>query len=263
MIAVLPGFAPTQSAIVLPDESIMNHLPTILCIHGQGTNGTIFRLQARRIVQALQKSFNFVFVDAPFESLPGPGVVPVFSDLAPFLRWHCDGNTLDKFDITVEELDEERRAARKLLAGHVEKVNWAAATTIGAGVVGIMAFSQGTRVATGLMLDADLGRNIKFAILICGTFPVLGIADQAPAKVPVGVASREVGRLTIPSIHLQGSYDPWQAEGIRLKETYYDSKLVSTVKFSGGHQVPAGVKEADQVASWVLSEWQRRNGHTA
>lgn len=223
-------------------------LPTILCIHGQGTNSAIFRLQARRIVQPLEKSFRFVFVDAPFECPPGPGVVPVFSELAPFLRWHLDETTLDKFDITREELDAERKASRALLSDHIDKINQQG----GAGVVGIMAFSQGTRVATGLMMDPELRGNIKFAVLICGTFPVLSVARDGTAATPSS-------KLDIPSIHLHGSYDPWQAEGIRLKQTYFDEKLVSTIKFSGGHQVPAGSKETDEVVAWVQDKWRRRD----
>lgn len=230
-------------------------LPTILCIHGQGTNGAIFRLQARRIVQSLEKSFRFVFVDAPFECLPGPGVVPVFSELAPFLRWHCDETTLDKFDMTREELDAERKAARDLLAGHVDKINREAGS--GGGVAGIMAFSQGTRVATGMMLDPELRRGIKFAILICGTFPVLAIGGDGSKSAAVATQGEQ--KLGVPSIHLHGSYDPWQAEGVRLKQTYYDEKLVSTIRFSGGHQVPAGSKETEEVASWVRDKWKRRD----
>lgn len=244
-------------------------LPTILCIHGHGTSGEIFRLQSRRIVQALEKSFSFVFVDAPFESLPGPGVVPVFSELAPFWRWHCDGATLNKSEITQKEIDGERGTARDLLASHIERINGQAAGA-GGGVVGIMAFSQGTRVATGLMLDAELGGDIKFAILICGTFPVLALGrDEAKVTTttattklaipPLPNGAKTVGRrLGIPSIHLHGSYDPWNAEGIRLKQSYYDEKLVSTIKFKGGHQVPAGNKEAEEVASWVRDIWKRR-----
>jgi pimeloyl-ACP methyl ester carboxylesterase len=166
-------------------------LPTIICIHGHGTNGAIFRLQAARIVQALRDKFRFVFVDAPFTSLPGPGVVPVFSDFKPFLRWHCDENALGKFDITAEELEEERRGARELLAGVMT-----ANAGDGDGVVGVMAFSQGTRVATGLLLDPELGQSIKFAIMICGTFPSLPVAprdtDAAVSRenVPISGATR-------------------------------------------------------------------------
>jgi predicted esterase len=286
-------------------------LPTILCIHGQGTNGAIFRLQARRIVQALHTKFRFVFVDGPFEALAGPGVLPAFGDFKPFLRWHCDENTLDKFDITPDELEEERRTTRELLAGHIQKHRQGEGS--GAGVVGIMAFSQGTRVATGLMLDPELGRDIKFAIMICGTFPVLHIrpptfqdfsekaqewlqnttqlqdgkdqglcrdSHSSPTSLTKSrLASRSSTLLTtsamsignnhvtskiapktlsIPSIHVQGSYDPWAAEGIRLMETYFDSKLVKIVKFNGGHQVPTGTEEASQVVKLVLDAWNQR-----
>jgi predicted esterase len=240
----------------LPDmERQTPPLPIILCIHGHGTNGAIFRLQARGIVQLLQHCFQFIFVNAPFTSLPGPGVVPVFSDCPPFLRWHCDENTLEKFDITREELQEERDAVRQLLSGHVRNDN-------GQGeVVGIMAFSQGTRVATGLMLDATLGLKVKLAILICGTFPALPIGPdgqscrgQSAASTGQQYASKRLG---IPSIHVQGTQDPWAAEGVRLRETYFDTEMATVVKFNGGHRVPTQSKEVAQVAASVLEAWNK------
>lgn len=237
-----------------PDQQ--KGLPVIICIHGQGTNGAIFRLQARRITQALQHRFRFAFVDAPFGALPGPGVLPAFAGLGPFLRWHCDDSTLGRFDITADELEAEREQARALLAGVV------LAGGGGGGddeVVGVMAFSQGTRVATGLLLDeGGLGGGLRFAILICGTFPALlvggggGGSGKKGGEDELSSLAKPKQVLDIPSIHLQGSYDPWSTEGVRLKETYYAPGLAKTVKFSGGHQVPAGPKEAAEVAAWVL-----------
>lgn len=228
-------------------------LPTILCLHGHGTSGDIFRLQSRRIVLALEKSFRFVFIDAPIESLPGPGVAPVFSELGPFWRWHYDRAMLDNINMAPDELDAERRTTRELLGSHVDRINRNSGE---GGVAGVMAFSQGTRVATGLLLDAELGRNITFAIIICATFPILAI-DQSQAVI--GTASGTVAqKLGIPSIHLHGSYDPWHAEGVLLKQTYYEEKLASSIKFKGGHQVPTGKEEAEEVASWVRDMWKRR-----
>ncbi|KAK3292395.1 uncharacterized protein B0H64DRAFT_376936 [Chaetomium fimeti] len=173
-------------------------LPTILCIHGHGTNVAILRLQASRIVHALSDKFRFVFVDAPFTSLPGPGVVPVFSDFKPFLRWHCDENTVHKFDITPEELEEERRRARELLAGVPGK-------------------EAGAKSAPRPLCHHDM-RHIS------------RVAHRTPET-------------------LLRSHDPWAAEGRRLIETYFEPTLAKTVKFSGGHQVPAGRIEVAQIAA--------------
>ncbi|KAM7219421.1 Serine hydrolase FSH [Rhypophila decipiens] len=232
-------------------SSQVTKVPTILMIHGHGTNSTIFQLQTRRLVQSLKSHFRFLFVDAPFPSLPGPGVAPLFADLSPFSRWHCDANTLGQFDITAEELDAEQTATREMFARHIEKV----VTEEGGRVAGVMAFSQGTRVATGLMMDEVFGvggllSGILFAVLFCGTFPVLRIRD---GKV---TTTEKEGKLAVRSVHVQGSVDPWAAEGTRLMETYFERDMARTVKFNGGHQVPTGTRETGEIVELVMEAWR-------
>lgn len=152
------------------------HLPRILCIHGAGSSGAIFRIQSRKIHYALRNDFRFIFAQAPFKSLAGPGIHPVFEGAGPFYRWHCDSSASDAFDITDSEIATERRIVREYL----EKI---LSDDDGAPFVGIMAFSQGTRVATGLLLDQrrQRGHNdlppLRFAILLCGTYPPPPLAD--------------------------------------------------------------------------------------
>ncbi|KID61140.1 citrinin biosynthesis oxydoreductase CtnB, partial [Metarhizium hybridum] len=52
-------------------------LPRILCLHGGGVNGTVFRLQCRAIIAQLGHRFRFVFMDAPYtRQRPGPAPRP-------------------------------------------------------------------------------------------------------------------------------------------------------------------------------------------
>ncbi|KID60953.1 citrinin biosynthesis oxydoreductase CtnB, partial [Metarhizium brunneum ARSEF 3297] len=62
-------------------------LPRILCLHGGGVNGTVFRLQCRAIIAQLGHRFRFVFMDAPYTSRPHRDIVTVYGDFAPFYRW--------------------------------------------------------------------------------------------------------------------------------------------------------------------------------
>ncbi|KAE8154022.1 serine hydrolase FSH [Aspergillus avenaceus] len=275
-------------------------LPAILCLHGAGTNSSIFQLQARRIVATLQSSFRFIFIDAPFGSPPGPGVHPAFTDLGPFYRWHCDSNVIDEFDITLEDVERERWQVRDLIASHIKSER----ATGGPGIVGVMAFSQGTRVATGLCLDKELSRGIEFAILIGGTFPSLELTASTPShddgyesggmiwfeydaydkgleslyRSPSSSSSSLTGSsssptpstapssadgnewniypVNIPSIHVQGTADPWRSEGDRLRETYYNPDLTTVLKFRGRHQVPTGTPEANIIAESVISTYE-------
>lgn len=59
--------------------------PAILCLHGGGTTGDIFHIQTIRLRRELSDKFDFVFVDAPFERVAGPNVLPVFEGAGPFL----------------------------------------------------------------------------------------------------------------------------------------------------------------------------------
>src|SRR5579862_9027674 len=156
------------------------HLPRILCIHGAGSSGAIFRIQSRKIQHALRNEFRFVFVQAPFKSQAGPGVYPVFEGAGPFYRWQCDSSASTVFDITDSEIANERRIVREYL----EKV---LSDDDGAPFVGIMAFSQGTRVTTGLLLDQQRKRghnhvpSMRFVVLLNGTCPPLPLTDVSDA----------------------------------------------------------------------------------
>ncbi|KAI9858409.1 MAG: hypothetical protein M1813_007513 [Trichoglossum hirsutum] len=155
---------------------VLHEQREILCIHGAGSSGAIFRIQIRKIHRALRNGFRFIFVQAPFRSLAGPGMYPVFEAAGPFHRWHCDSSASDAFDITDSEIANERRIVREYL----EKV---LSDDDGAPFVGIIAFSQGTRVTTGLLLDQQRqpGYNdlppLRFAVLLNGTYPPLPLTD--------------------------------------------------------------------------------------
>jgi predicted esterase len=254
-------------------------LPIIICFHGAGTNATIFQIQAHSIIQSLKTKFNFLFLDAPFASLPGPGVAPLFSDLKPFFRWHCDRLSAERFNVEMDEIERERKAVRALL---LDKLLHHGRHKI----VGVMAFSQGARVATAFCMDEELGKDIKFAIMIAGTFPILSLArnieqdsdvvslyrEQRGLSGPAILDHQEGGpdvnsscwsrpcrppRVQIPSVHVRGLRDPWLSEGERLLKTYYNQDQALVVEFNGGHQVPVAKKDVDQITEGVMKLWEQ------
>ncbi|KAL1851997.1 hypothetical protein Daus18300_012352 [Diaporthe australafricana] len=187
----------------------MDQRPAILALHGAGTNSEIFSLQTQGIVKQLQDHFRFVFINAPFESRPGPGVAPTYLGMGPYFWWHCDESAATQFDITIKEVRRRRELVRNLFRSTFETEK----------VTGLMAFSQGARVATGLCLDPDLGRNIRLVITISATFPALGIHEDVASLLP------QV--LRVPSVHVQGTSDPWMSEGKRLRMQYFDCDQAS------------------------------------
>lgn len=101
----------TQNGAVNGSSPLPN-LPTILCLHGGGTSSTIFNIQTIRLQRALSSNFSFIFLDAPFESPAGPGVLPVFEGCGPFYRWLSLGGeglqtTRDLIKHTLLEPDKE------------------------------------------------------------------------------------------------------------------------------------------------------------
>ena len=140
------------------DESD-DHLPRLLCLHGGGTSAMIFKIQTRRLQWLLRSYFKFVFVDSPFHSGPGPGVLPAFAGCEPYFRW------LNPESLTPEQ--DQR---------HVRRVLMKAMKDDGGEFVGVLGFSQGGRLTAGLLADQEEGnawegmRHWKFGVMLCGSY---------------------------------------------------------------------------------------------
>jgi predicted esterase len=226
-------------------------LPKILCLHAAGSSAAIFKVQGRRIFPALRNEFSFEFVDAPFTSKPGPGMGP-FEDSGPFWRWHCDLSATVGFDITEVEVAEERDVARNMLLNKLRDM--------GSGVVGIIALSQGARIATGLLLYierlkqeqrfAELGLpDIKFAVINSSTYPPLYLDQETEDWATSG--SKPNRKVSIPTLHLHGSTDPWRPESEKMQSDFYAEASTEVLVFNGGHQVPLGVPDTSKVISYI------------
>jgi pimeloyl-ACP methyl ester carboxylesterase len=155
------------------------NLPRILCLHGGGSSAAIFRVQTLKLQNALRKHFRFFFVNAPFASSPGPGMLPVFEGAGPYRRWHCDES-----GISIQEITERWRAHEKQVVSDYLDNALGEADDHGAPIVGLLGFSQGTRVVTGHLLDRRRQQSLhhersslRFAVLICGNYPPLPFTD--------------------------------------------------------------------------------------
>ncbi|KAK4067251.1 uncharacterized protein Triagg1_7694 [Trichoderma aggressivum f. europaeum] len=215
-------------------------LPRILCLHGAGSSAAIYRVQGRKIFSGLRNDFQFEFVESPFRSSSGPGM-ELFADSPPFYRWQCDMGASLSFDITADEVRAERQKVTDLLEGALLKKADGKQP-----FVGIMAFSQGARVATGLLLHlarmrrqgCDKYYNIRFAIISNATYPPLFLDDEMPETAEV---------LTIPTLHLHGSNDPWRPESEEMLAKFFDHESAKTILFEGKHQLPLLQADVDKV----------------
>ena len=207
-------------------------LPCLLCLHGGGTSAAIFNIQTRRLQKVLANHFRFVFVDAPFEGEAGPGVLPFFEGMAPYRRW-----------INSEGDDEGK--VRPLLQRTMDED--------GGDFVGVLGFSQGARLALGLLHEKQERRlgafnNFGFGVFLCGTYPPLGLESALFPVAPVAKFkdqhwdSRHEAVLNIPSIHVLGAKDPFLYKS-RLLVQCSEPSTSTVYKFDIGHHLP--VKPAD------------------
>jgi predicted esterase len=233
-------------------------LPKVLCLHAAGSSAAIFKVQGRRIFPALRNEFSFEFLDAPFASKPGPGMGP-FEDSGPFWRWHCDLSATVGFDITESEVAEERGQARNVILDKLRDM--------GSSVVGIVALSQGARVATGLLLYLERMRqegrlqelklpHIRFAVINSSTYPPLYLDQETQDWVNSGLERKQ--RVLIRTLHLHGLTDPWRPEAEKMKAEFFAEASTEVMEFTGGHQMPLEAQDTSKVVSTIRHLSQMR-----
>ncbi|KAF4943203.1 hypothetical protein FGADI_13564 [Fusarium gaditjirri] len=218
---------------ILPDESLL--LPRLLCLHGGGTNALIFHAQCRAIRARLDKTFRFVFINAPYFSHPGPDVESVYAEWIPFRSWkrpgYVFGNDSSQFSFTD---DEEIEKIDQCLATAMKKDDEAGATGPWVGVLG---FSQGANMAASLLRrqqtrkpDANLRAptaavleaDLRFAVLLAGCGPLLWMRSDVTGDE----LEREKSEpLYLPTLHVHGLRDERIAKHRELN--YHDFVLDS------------------------------------
>lgn len=202
----------------------------------------IFSMQTRKLQHALRQHFHFVFVDGPFKTIPGPGVMPIFEGCGPFWRWV---KTEGRNDIEVRQL------LQKTLKEE------------GGPFVGVLGFSQGARLAAGILLEQQErgqveGQELRFAVCVNGTYPALILAEgPSPTLRPTLDAElaewNEIHDLHInlPSVHVHGNQDPY-LHGSRLLARCFDSQTATVFEFENGHHLPTSVSDTERVAEEIL-----------
>ncbi|KAI8626897.1 serine hydrolase FSH [Xylariaceae sp. FL1651] len=208
--------------------------PKILCLHGSGTSGEIFRIQAIRLGRLLQHHFELVYIDGFIECPPGPGVLPFFEGMEPYKRWLTD-------------VDGQEQSPWPDLERLVEIFNRKGP------FVGIIAFSQGAKAALHLLRWLEQrGNQLDFAALFGGTVPfrrAIGTEGWAELIKPAVITR---------SIHVIGDEDPWRAESEALME-HFDKPTRMLIRFPGGHHMPVDPAINEQLAKLIISHHQEGN----
>ncbi|PVH94008.1 citrinin biosynthesis oxidoreductase CtnB [Periconia macrospinosa] len=236
----------TFSCVLLcwnPDASL--HLPRILCLHGGGTNSSIFRAQCRIIRRHLEHSFRLVFPDAPYLSKPGPDVTSVYADWGPFRSWM-------KPQTDALRKDDEVGATGE----------W----------VGLLGFSQGAKLAASLLLreqyeielynlsyqsrlaDSRLPK-FRFAVLLAGRGPLVTLdpnfhdfyGSEEEVQEPV---------LRMPTVHVHGLQDEGLVFHRDLRDRCCVEKSTMTVEWDGDHRVPIKTPDVAAVTQALMAVYR-------
>ncbi|KAL9110679.1 MAG: hypothetical protein Q9227_004856 [Pyrenula ochraceoflavens] len=247
-------------------------LPRILCLHGGGTNATIFRMQCRVLERALSQSFRFLYAEAPFPAQPGPDVTSVYQKHGPFKAWlriRPEDPEHDAFDIT-DQIDESINMA-------IAEDDMRGAT---GEVVGLLGFSQGAKVAASILYAQQTLRSqratpvwpdFRFAVLLAGRGPLVWLLPEQ--KMPMGlVDATHLSTLTedpplkegsdqhilrVPTIHVHGLKDPGLPLHRKLLSRYCDPNSVRLIEWEGEHRVPIKSKDVNTVVRQICSTAKR------
>ncbi|KAL9623829.1 MAG: hypothetical protein Q9160_001820 [Pyrenula sp. 1 TL-2023] len=278
-------------------------LPTILCLHGAGTSARIFRFQLRNLTTALRSHFNFLFLDGPIPSPPGPGVLPYFEGVSPYYRWvSYVGKDGPKSKEAVEKDWEEVKGE----GGVVERLRGLANATKregegegGGEIVGVLGFSQGCRVAAGLLLrqarrDANkrnassgekaavdddddglnLNLNLRFGVFIGGGWPYIRFSPPPPppsspspdspdADTPLSLESEALSpsfiRIAVPTVHAWGKDDPQKGPARLLMQRC--TAGLAAESLGGGEEGSGEGGEGGEGGGGMAAEYEFAGGH--
>lgn len=243
-----------QTPSAADDQTL--HLPRILCLHGGGVTGEIFRLQARSIIRDLP-SFRLVFADGPFFCDPHADIIPVYQDYAPFRRWLRWLPSHPEIDDEAE-IDEVMYAIETCKREDKGDGPW----------VGIMGFSQGAKLASSLLYDQQIrveregkaATDYKFGVLLAGRSPLVSLCEysRGPACVrPGGITEgfefegESPHVLRIPTIHVHGLADPGLHLHRKMLEQYHDPKTTTLVEWDGAHRVPIKKVDVEKITTEI------------
>ncbi|KAL2847785.1 serine hydrolase FSH [Aspergillus pseudoustus] len=160
-------------------------MPRILCLHGHGTSGSIFKTQTASFRSKLP-SYTFDFPSAPFPSKPSPGIESIFPDI-PTYTWYP------------EPTPSALRAAHAWVRQYAREngpFDAVMCFSQGCSLIGSMALYHARDRHNGI-IDVDV-EPLPFhsAIFICGGVPLWALEDLGlPVPERAHALSKTTGTL--------------------------------------------------------------------
>lgn len=257
------------------------NLPRILCLHGGGVNGAIFKAQSRSLIRHLQHSFRLVWAEGPFYCDPHTDVISVYGSYSPFrrwLRWLPEHPEIDA-ETCIEEIGYALRTAMEDDDREGGMGEW----------VGLMGFSQGAKLSASLLLEQQAREekarkaetkiqpgltgipdlHWRFGILLAGRAPLSNLnPDVLDSKALVRAGDLSEGFefckqveedviLRQPTLHVHGMNDAGLHLHRKMLKEYCKVGTTTLVEWEGAHRIPIKTVDVDRVmeAIYNLAEW--------
>ena len=141
----------------------------------------------------------------------------------------------------------------------------------GGSVIGLIGFSQGTKVVAGLLRASEIlsSRSLsqpehdwcdfKFGISVCSSYP----PPLLPASICEGLGEEEkVKKIETPTFHVLGTQDEWMWAGRGLVDGYYEvgEGRAEVVEWDMGHHYPTRPEESERIGAWMMGVMERIEG---
>ncbi|KAF1843018.1 citrinin biosynthesis oxidoreductase-like protein CtnB [Cucurbitaria berberidis CBS 394.84] len=253
--------------------------PTLLAFHGSGSNATVHTVQLARLMRAISPYFKVESLEAPFPSPAGPGVLPFFDGCGPFKRWLPPS---EKVSLEIMRSGQSTNAlapeVEDLVRSTVQKIR-----AEGGRVVGLIGFSQGTKVVAGLLKGVEVRRalgtqadggeelawlDFDFALSVCGSYPpplIPGSVVDLVGRSGLSDVERKQlldAKIAVPTFHVQGKQDEWHWAGQGLIEGYYDvaEGKSEVMQWDMGHHYPVPPEDSESIRDWMVEVLEKIEG---
>lgn len=175
----------------------------------------------------------------------GYGVLPFFDGSEPFYRWKSKS---DDNSFTEEEVEKE---VRTLIENTLKtRDDW----------VGILGFSQGGRLAAGLLAEQEkeqeedmYGDELGFKF---GVF----LMTPSPPMTSLVYGDGALNKIETPSVNVVGKQDQWYESSKKMHAEYFEEKTAKLVEFDIGHRLPNAPADITTIAREILRLYMQTTG---
>jgi hypothetical protein len=139
----------------------------------------------------------------------------------------------------------------------------------GGKVVGLIGFSQGTKVVAGLLRASEILQqarhkgnavgdgedwcDFKFGVSVCASYPPGLVPASISAMLPDGEDAWDE-KIRLPAFHVQGRQDEWLWAGQGMIERHYEvgEGRCEIVEWEMGHHYPVEPEQSERIAGWIV-----------